>query len=418
MPKGVPFAEGLSALEYDTLARERPYVTQLVDNGGNFRVEPLMERLKQTHIALSREEQYFLSRVNLHLRKQLYIAVQKYNTHNPRWVSIAPENSKSNINALLEGVTVPPIAKNARILRGNKANFNQKAINPFLYLGDDDLITREAIDRLHITAPKKQYQLDRGYTSNGNIVLNQQGVDNLIRMARDSRAVLDALNAGVERINAYQTNIEEQRRREETAKQEELKRKAQEAAARASYEDALNFKTEEFNRALNAQKIESEIKHRQLLEEFDRQTVNIRTDMTRAHQEELIRRDEEFGRRLAKQREDYESQLSARRLEEAKRKQEAEVMQSNLKRRIAIYEAGRGANLHFVGLNGKDGQSKGARVFVNSGGRYIRSRISYNPNGGMQYLNNGSEDSNVPDLFLDMLANPNNSTKKKRRSNR
>lgn len=225
------------------------------------------------------------------------------------------------------------------------------------------------------------------------------------------------------------------------ARQEELKRKAQADAAKASYENTLKFKTEEFNRALAAQKAEAETTRRQLLDDFERQAGNIRTDLTRAHQAELAKRDEEYGRRskdyearlaqfsdnfakqatelsgvrleLAKQKADYENQLAARKLEESKRKQEAEVLQSNLKRRIAIYEAGQGANLHFVGINGKDGQSRGARVFANSGGRYVKSRISYGPNGGFRYLNTGSENSNVPDLFLDVLS-PSNRKKERK----
>ncbi len=173
------------------------------------------------------------------------------------------------------------------------------------------------------------------------------------------------------------------------------------------------------------------------MNDFERQAGNIRTDLTRAHQTELAQREEEHVRRskdyearlaqfsenferqakelsgvrleIAKQKADYESQISARKLEESKRKQEAEVLQSNLRRRIAIYEAGRGANLHFVGF-GKDGQSKGARVFANSGGRYVKSRISYGPNGWFRYLNTGTENSDVPDLFLDALS-PSNKKK-------
>ena len=234
----------------------------------------------------------------------------------------------------------------------------------------------------------------------------------------------------------------------ERARQEELRKKAQEAAkkaqeaaAKASYEQSLKFKTEEFNRALAAQRAESETQRKKLLDDFNAQIVNIRTDMARAHQEELTRRNEEYGRKsqeyetrlaqfsanfekqakelsgirleLAKQKTDYENQIAARKLEESKRKQEAEVLQSNLKRRVAIYEADRGANLHFVRLNGGDGQIKGAKIFANSGGRYVKSRASYNPSGTMGF-NSSPEDLDLPDLFLEALS-PSNTTARNKR---
>ena len=103
---------------------------------------------------------------------------------------------------------------------------------------------------------------------------------------------------------------------------------------------------------------------------------------------------------LERQRVSYESQLAARAAEEAKRKQDAEAFQSQLRRKLNIYERGR-VGFTFVGTNTPNTQIRGTKIGATRGGRYVAGRIRYDKNGMAVY----DTDEGTPDLFLQMIGN-------------
>ena len=219
---------------------------------------------------------------------------------------------------------------------------------------------------------------------------------------------------------------------------EQAVRKTAEQAARvqleaqkASYEKDAAFKKAEFEKALAAQKASSESVMKQMLANFEAQKNNIRTDTERSHQEMLAQHTAELQRQrgayesrlsasaaelqkqkimfedqltartieLERQRASYEAQLAARAAEEAKRKQDAEAFQSQLRRKLNIYERGR-VGFNFVGTNTPNTQIKGTKVGATKGGRYVAGRIRYDKNGMAVYDTN----EGTPDLFLQMIG--------------
>lgn len=102
---------------------------------------------------------------------------------------------------------------------------------------------------------------------------------------------------------------------------------------------------------------------------------------------------------LERQRASYEAQLAARAEEEAKRKQDAEAFQSQLRRKLNIYEQGR-VGFNFVGTNTPNTQIKGTKIGATKGGRYVAGRIRYDKNGMAVY----DTDEGMPDLFLQMIG--------------
>ena len=394
MPKGVPFAEGLSALEYERLKRDRPYVTQLYNRSSSIvNYTPLLNRLKQKGVEITAEEGVFIKGVINNLRRDQYVSTSIKNRKQMPVPYDAYTGAKPAEITL--GYVFPRSVPENIYYAENFQDYGHYDTHGRLDGGKSH--TPSAIDLF-----KNPYNTPSGmyWTAGPNVFLGK-----LTEHISKVEQWLKDINNNVSGINTYQDQLKrEAAARAEAARQEELRKKAQEAAAKASYEDALRFKTEEFNRALAAQKEE----HGRRSQEYEARLAQFSANFERQTKELSGVRLE-----LAKQKTDYENQIAARKLEESKRKQEAEVLQSNLKRRIAIYEAGRGANLHFVGINGGDGQSKGARVFANSGGRYVKSRVSYNPGGAMRF-NNSSEDSSVPDLFLEVFSSPNATTRNKK----
>ncbi len=78
MPKGVPFAEGLSALEYEKLKKDRPYVMQLYGGIANINYKPLLDRLKQTSVPLTLEESYFVEQVKRNLMRENFMRNREF----------------------------------------------------------------------------------------------------------------------------------------------------------------------------------------------------------------------------------------------------------------------------------------------------------------------------------------------------
>lgn len=219
---------------------------------------------------------------------------------------------------------------------------------------------------------------------------------------------------------------------------EQAVRKTAEQAARvqleaqkASFEKGIAFKKAEFEKALAAQKASSESARKQMLANFEAQKKNIRTDTERSHQEMLAQHTAELQRQrgayesqlsasaaelqkqkimfedqltartieLERQRASYEAQLAARAAEEAKRKQDAEASQSQLRRKLNIYERGR-VGFNFVGTNTPNTQIEGTKIGATKGGRYVAGRIRYDKNGMAVYDTN----EGTPDLFLQMIG--------------
>lgn len=437
MPKGAPFAEGLSVLEYQRLIKARPYVQNLVINDRvNF--EELRKRLKQPSLPITEEEGWVLERIKNHLRKTLHIATERYFAFNgPSWIEIAPENSKGNIMALRNGVPIPPIDKDVDIASGRYIKANQQPVNLTAYLGDEDSITRENVDRIGADIPRDQYEDNYAWPRYGAPVriMTTKGLANLARMARDSRGVLDEIDAGVKNVNAYQA---EKAKNEAAAVAAQAKAQAEKdqrivqlEAQKASYEKDIAFKKTEFEKALAAQKASSESVRKQMLADFEAQKNNIRTDTERLHQEMLAQHTAELQKQrgtyesqlsasaaelqkqkimfedqltartieLERQRASYEAQLAARAAEEAKRKQDAEAFQSQLRRKLNIYERGR-VGFNFVGTNTPNTQIKGTKIGATKGGRYVAGRIRYDKNGMAVYDTN----EGMPDLFLQMIG--------------
>lgn len=430
MPKGAPFAEGLSVLEYQRLIKARPYVQNLVINDRVNFVE-LRKRLKQPSIPITEEEGWVIERVKNHLKKTLHIATERYSAFKgPNWIKIAPENSKENIMALRKGAPIPPIDKGVDIASGLFIKANQQPVNLTAYLGDEDSITRENVTRINDDTSKDQYEINYAWPWHGRGVkiLTTKGLANLARMARDSRGVLDEIDAGVKNVNAYQA---EQAKKAAEAQAEKDKRIKQLEAQKASYEKDAAFKKTEFEKALAAQKASEESTRKQMLANFEAQKNNIRTDAERLRQEALAQRAAELQKQkgsyesrlsasaaelqkqkimyedkltartieLEKQRASYEAQLAARAAEEAKRKQDAEAFQSQLRRKLNIYERGR-VGFNFVGTNTPNTQIKGTKIGATKGGRYVAGRIRYDKNGMAVY----DTDEGTPDLFLQMIG--------------
>lgn len=231
----------------------------------------------------------------------------------------------------------------------------------------------------------------------------------------------------------------EAQERQWTAEKEEKIREQQEQARRvqleaqfASHRRNLEFRTAEFNRALASMKSESAETRDELTKEFDQQSANIRTDLTQQHQSQLADRDSEHARRsreyqeqlqsvtdslqrqavelsgvraeIASQRLTQEDQLAARRLEESERRQEMEVLQRNLSRRMRIHPSHGAGNLHFVGMNQGDKQGRVFGILADGGRRYVKSRVSFNDHGKMTYSTEDEE--KIPDFNLRMTSLP------------
>ena len=166
-------------------------------------------------------------------------------------------------------------------------------------------------------------------------------------------------------------------------------------AQKASFENDIAFKTEEFKKTLAAQKASSESDRKQMLANFEAQKKNIRTEAERLRQGQS----DQHAAELQKQRGEYEARLSAKAEEEAKRKQDAEAFQSQLRRRLNIYERGR-VGFNFVGTNTPNTQIEGTKIGATKGGRYVAGRIRYDKNGMAVYDTN----EGTPDLFLQMIG--------------
>lgn len=433
MPKGVPFAEGLSELEYDRLKKNRPYVTRLFRPEGTVDYTPLLERLTQKQVDFSSEESVFINHVVKNLKRDLYVTEHilgnaKYPVPKEAYIIDSP-------NKVVLGSTFP-------------ANIQRNYYYP-LYFSDypkgiavhgrlhgETNYSENDIHLLHTNA-----QVDNEYwTVRAGALKTGKNARNLFETHKKNvLSYISQIDAGVKNVNAYQAEKAKKEaaaaaaraKAQAKAQAEKDQRIVQLEAQKASYEKDAAFKKTEFEKALAAQKASSESVMKQMLANFEAQKNNIRTDTERSHQEMLAQHTAELQRQrgayesqlsasaaelqkqkimfedqltartieLERQRASYEAQLAARAAEEAKRKQDAEAFQSQLRRKLNIYERGR-VGFNFVGTNTPNTQIKGTKIGATKGGRYVAGRIRYDKNGMAVYDTN----EGTPDLFLQMIG--------------
>ncbi len=197
---------------------------------------------------------------------------------------------------------------------------------------------------------------------------------------------------------------------QEAQKQRELQRKAQEEAAKASYDKALAFKTEEFNQAIASQNATHQQEYNALKQQFEITSSGNAQNIAHLSKQleetnNLFRKQTDefsaFKISQKQQADNYERQLQARAKDEQAKKEEALILRQNLRRRITLSETA-GANFHFVNLNTKSDQSSGVTAFINGGGRYVGSKARYTPKGRLR-LNNTLSGTQTPDLYLSMF---------------
>ena len=241
---GIPFASTLTEERYNALRAQRPWVGKTIfypcgSQTPHVDYQNLLDRLREVKTPLLEDENRIIDRMYRHLQKVVLISNAKYQAHTPRWVIVLPQNSKENIQKLITdaqkwaGFERMPVQV-ALDSGGLKARFNQRAYLPDVYLGDEDELDAQTLSTANNTAPRSFYQLDFGYPRNGNIVLNQAGVDSLVRGVRDGLSIMRQVIDGINAVNQYQ--ISKAARREQKLK--DYKELEQLRAQRALYEKA------------------------------------------------------------------------------------------------------------------------------------------------------------------------------------
>lgn len=417
MPKEALF-EDFSELEYRRLVRDRPYVTQLyIPKTNQVNYKPFIDRVNNNkQLPFTEEEKLLADSLKRNILRQQELYLRKI------YGNVRPFPKLEHL--LIDKGLPERVLNNGMLYTGDVPFFS----HPFIPANS------EQKKYFNVELEDKKTYLDVYNKHNARWRAGEIGRYHT-QLLKESKDFYDQINSGVRNVNAYQA---EKAKKEAAAAAAQAKAQAEKdqrivqlEAQKASYEKDIAFKKTEFEKALAAQKASSESVRKQMLADFEAQKNNIRTETERLHQEMLAQHTAELQKQrgryesqlsasaaelqkqkimfedqltartieLERQRASYEAQLAARAAEEAKRKQDAEAFQSQLRRKLNIYERGR-VGFNFVGTNTPNTQIKGTKIGATKGGRYVAGRIRYDKNGMAVYDTN----EGTPDLFLQMIG--------------